>query len=449
MNTTDNNYVPQNQQNYIYPNTQNGQYGMDPNLQYGQNQNTQYSMGQAYPQPNQPKQKKPVNKKCVALISTILILVIAAILGVKYYLDNRIITIDITEYYSFDFSGYDTKGIVSYSFDYDSFCDDFDEKIKIYEGKKERGYSIEENFLNDCYEGGIFDKSYDLSNGDTVTFTLDFNSKKAHDKYHIKLKTDTITLTVEDLKLLQTLDPFADIEVVFSGIAPNGYAEIKNNSSDSYVKNMSFYLSNNQNLSNGDTVVVTLGEDVDYYIDNYGILLTTTEKEYTVAGLGKYVSSLSEIPEDTLNKMKKEAEDAFYAHIANYWAQPEGLTGHTYVGCYFLSPKDGIDDYTLGYNTIYLVYKTTATLSFPEEDVYHDSEYYHCTSFNNIMLLEDGTCTLDYSDYEYQFDKYEVTVDVGNGQKYTYYGYKTIDTLFNKRVTSFIDTYNYESNIVE
>lgn len=501
MNTTDSDYTSQNQQNYINPNsqpenlsrseidfdqtsvlteqvniyqaanydntqynqsfqTQDGQstqysinqnmpYGAAQDMQYGSSPNMQYNMMSGYSQPNPPRPKKPVNKKLIIAISSLLVLIIGAIGGIWFYLNNRTVEIDLTDYYSFEFDGYDTRGTVSYTFDYDAFYDDFDDKIKIYEGKKERGYSVEETFIKDCFEGGVFDKSYDLTNGESVIFTIDFNSNKALSKYHIKLETDTIQLTVEDLNLLQELDPFTDIEVTFSGIAPNGYAEITNNSSDSYVKNMYFYISDNQGLSNGDTVVVTLGEDIDYYIDTYGIFLTATEKEYTVSGLGKYVTELSEIPEDTLNKMKQESEDAFNAHVANYWAQSEGLTGHTYVGCYFLTPKDGTNDYPLGYNTIYLVYKTTATLSFPEDDVYQDVEYYHCTAFNNIMLLEDGTCTLDYSDYEYKFDKYEVYVDVDWGKTFYYYGYKTIDTLFNKRVTAYIDTYNYESDILE
>ena len=46
----------------------------------------------------------------------------------------------------------------------------------------------------------------------------------------------------------------------------------------------------NNNLKNGDTITVKVNnaENDDYYVENYGVILSKKEKEYTVEGLNLF-----------------------------------------------------------------------------------------------------------------------------------------------------------------
>lgn len=103
--------------------------------------------------------------------------------------------------------------------------------------------------------------------------------------------------------------------------------------------------------------------------------------------------------------------------------------------------KPGID--VENKNIYYGIYKLS--ISSGENEF---SYYMYCT-FQNLMLLPDGTCSVDLTDYSIP----EVSVDFwgeiqGEGFKsgdYYYAGYEDLDSLFNHCVTKNIEWYEYES----
>ena len=132
------------------------------------------------------------------------------------------------------------------------------------------------------------DKTDTLSNGDKVTVTVSYPEKLAKE-LGIKLSPkngSSWTVKVSDLPDVGSKDLFEDLDVTFTG--PNGYGQTEINNRSEYHFQASASAENN--LSNGDTVVVTLttydGQDLESVcINNYGFVPASLTKEYTVSGL--------------------------------------------------------------------------------------------------------------------------------------------------------------------
>lgn len=69
--------------------------------------------------------------------------------------------------------------------------------------------------------------------------------------------------------------------------------------------------------------------------------------------------------------------------------------------------------------------------------------------FYNGMFLDDGTFTMDYSDYTVPSfgNSISFTYQSSDGTSRFYYGYLNIDTLFNKLVVANLENFTYETSI--
>ena len=152
-----------------------------------------------------------------------------------------------------------------------------------------------------------------------------------------------------------------------------------------------------------------------------------------------YATSLSEIGGDTLNAMKQQAEDVYTAKWYKLEGSMDGLEGLTYVGNYFLSKKDG----ALGdENCIYLVYRVDAEF---EGEIY---PHYHFIQFSNIMVRGDGSCTVNLNNHKTATHKYNIDPPKGYIEVY-YYGYETLDEMYEDCILPQIETYTFEDNVTE
>lgn len=275
-----------------------------------------------------------------------------------------------------------------------------------------------------------------LSNGDEVTVTAVVDNDTAKE-YDLALKGGEKKFTVEGLQEPQELDLFENIDVQFNGIAPYITASINYGS---VSVDADYSIDKTTDLSPGDTVTVTATYDEEGLIQK-GYLVNADTKEYVVPESAKYVTQLSEIPEKTIDKMNRQFEDAMRAYVANNWVEAESLKSIDYVGNYLLTAKTGVD--VDNKNIYYGVYKLS--ISSGENEF---SYYIYCT-FWNLMLLPDGTCSVDLTDYSIP----EVSVDFwgevqGEGFKsgdYYYAGYEDLDSLFHHCVTKNIEWYKYEA----
>lgn len=355
-------------------------------------------------------------------------------------------TFDVTDTLEVTFEGYDGYGICKIENGYDWIDDVLDwygDKLSdLQQAKCE--YELSSAVT---YEA---DKKENLSNGDTVTVTAKIGT--IDDDYKITLKSKEIKVTVEGLEEVDRFDPFENINVLFEGYAPNGKATIKNNGGDGSIN---FELDKTSGLSNGDTVKVTASTpyEMSEYARRYGKVFSTTEKEFTVDGLSRYASSLDDIPEDTKNKMRTQASDAIMAQAAG-WVQGNKLKSSEFMGYYFLKNKEGFNKSP--YNEVYCVYKNTAAMTGLKrggdgktqetgEEVYYT--YYR---YYDVMILPDGTCSLDLSKGSLTDNRIES--DYGytsffSAVFYKFQGYKDLDSMFNDCVTKKIAEYDYENTV--
>ena len=468
--------------NQQYNNSQyaNGQYNnQNMNQQYGNGQyiNPQYmqnqnNFGTAAPKAKAPK--KPLSSKqkkgvIIGIIAVVAVIVIACL--TVFLLSLRKVKVSLDEYVvAPEFEGYDTMGNANYCyFDYEEFIDDYEDEIEysksvkrtsdssdslydIYTCKK-AGYSAAE-CLYYVYISGSLDNSTDLSNGDTVTYTFDITDEdleeiKEYFKCNLIFSEEGISFTVAGLTELQKVDIFADLEITYSGKSPVAeISSIENTSSNEALSQIYYDVSDEYDLENGQTITVSIDDDeVSYLAEYYGVIPTETSKEFTVEGLDAYITSLSDISDELIDKMKSQSEDELNAHAASSYSDTESLKDLTYLGCYFLTPKNK-DDYWYDSTEIYIVYKVTVNQYSEDRGYNNTTTYYTYVKFYEPILLADGTYSIDLSDYSTPYDTFDVDITGENGNgSYYYYGYEDLDSLFNKCVTTNIDSYNYETTV--
>lgn len=142
------------------------------------------------------------------------------------------------------------------------------------------------------------DKISGIRNGDVLTVTVRFD-EIALRKFRIKLINTTYTVNVSDLNSAESLNPFADISVSFSGTEGFGTAEVKTSKCQPIVlDNFSFSIttsSNNGELSNDDIITVVANctsasynpddSTIEYNGKKY-VVSKSSSSEFTVSGLG-------------------------------------------------------------------------------------------------------------------------------------------------------------------
>ena len=115
------------------------------------------------------------------------------------------------------------------------------------------------------------------------------------------------------------------------------------------------------------------------------------EKTYTVEGLSEYVTDFSAIPQEFLDSMKKEAEDAIYAYTAQEYGSDYTLGELTYGG-YVLSAVSSATDFYGTLNDLCLIYTGTVTgkdEELPATTVYYPVEFTDILSTNGEMSYDE------------------------------------------------------------
>ena len=399
------------------------------------------------------KSKLPVILAGVGAAAVVFLILIVILIVV---LINAGRTINLNKYASITVTGYNTLGTAQMDFDYEQFREDYGSKIK-YKSKEEDAKFMEIFYPSaaDClaeeFLDGSFDKNSQLSNGDEIVYQWDCDEDEIKRLFGCKIKCKDLKLTVKDLEEVDTFDPFEGVELVYTGIAPNGSAELKNNSTAPYASRISFQMDVYNGLSNGDVITVTVYDGgsqnpMQYFINAFDAVPSATEKQFTVDGLGSYAASAAQIPEDTLGKMKSQADDIINAYVANNWGTDAHMDSCNYIGNYFLTAKDP-QSYGNQCSMI-LVYEIQTTINNSDRDILDTFTYYAAVTYTDPILLPDGTCSVDLSGGSLANNTYTKSYPGGwFGYTYNVKGYESLDTLQNKLVTALIDRYNYENNI--
>lgn len=170
------------------------------------------------------------------------------------------------------------------------------------------------------------------------------------------------------------IDPFENLEVVFEGISPLVTAKLKGENS-----NVSYSLSSDRELENGDKITVT-AEIPSYIADQF--VLTTDSKEFTVSDRPYYIMKLSDLTDDDIKKLDSKITELVLPDIVSHNGGGEGST---------VNSLDFIGNINLVKNgcnyCLYFVYK--ANVTFAKAGVTKD--YIFSAYFDHIYKENDGT----------------------------------------------------------
>ena len=420
------------------------------NAQFEQNASQSYNM-QFDPNTQTPTQEnantdmKPgikLGTKGIIAIAAASLCIVAAIVA-TIMLFNRKTTLSLNDYVSIEYNGYDGHGTADVIFDWDALEKKFDE---IY-GKKDIDdakdfsnalslYTLEDSIRFDL------DKNSFLSNGDKITLTWSYDNELA-EKYKIEFEDDKKIFTVSDLKEIKEIDPFEDLEVTFSGTSPYASVSWEITSKDEIYNSISFDASKDDNLTDGETITITLDtyDDDEYFLNEYGCKFSQTSKEYTCENVDSYIMNAEDITDDLLETMKTTTK----ATIADYKSSIRSdvtISNVEYAGYYFLALKDTEDNYWETVNKCYVIYSATVKSKqkeFKQTTVYFPVEY------SELVTYTDGTSNVDTS---------YTLIQGYSGIKYGWWdevsGYKKLSTLKKELVTDQKDLYEaYASKELE
>lgn len=349
--------------------------------------------------PPAPKPENPLVTKLKALPKWVYLAVvggIAAIVAVILIVTNITSTINLNDFVTIEVDGYNGYGTAFISVDWDAMEAKYGDKVKFSKEAKE-GLGAFGGFLDgiSAFDGlrGSVDVSLDtdegLSNGDEIHYTWDIDDE-LFQYVSCKLKYTEGTYTVEGLKEAETFDPFADLTVTFEGISTNG--ELNMEYAGEELNPYDFSCDTAYGLANGDTVTITLDDYlVEYCLMELGKIPSAMEKTYTVEGLSEYVTDFSAIPQEFLDSMKKEAEDAIYAYTAQEYGSDYTLGELTYGG-YVLSAVSSATDFYGTLNDLCLIYTGTVTgkdEELPATTVYYPVEFTDILSTNGEMSYDE------------------------------------------------------------
>jgi len=337
------------------------------------------------------------NKKILIAILAVIVLV-AAIIGIS---TSGKPTVDLGDYIRIDgVDGLNGQGVLRYSFDAGAMYDDM-----ISENKELQDINNwNEEDLTRFYT--MFDcitltaePEYNLSNGDKTTVTATFENTTDM-KFAFRFKNGKLDYTVEGLMDGKSFDPFSEdvLSLSFTGASGSGKANLNILSDEEPYCYVNYTLSNDKNLSTGDTVTVSI-EYSETNLESTGYLLPTeTEKVYTVSGLKDYVSSASDIPADMISQLKTAAAKAFKDEAENTFFST--LTDYAISNVYFADMGEGNGYLHDSWNGLHL--HNALLIGGPctiHSETWGDTEqqwfFYVCQDW---MISDDGTVSFNDSD---------------------------------------------------
>lgn len=353
--------------------------------------------------------------------------------------------IDLNGYLDIDAEGYDTVGTASFSIDYEDIYEDYEEIFD--KGAKGEFEELMEEFgiellLEEAISGELSETS-GLSNGDEIEFEWDVNAQDIEENFKVKFIYENVTEKVKGLKEGTVFHPFDELEVTFTGTAPNGRVEIDENFS---VSGLRASADKEYGLKNGDVVTVTIqgryGDDVYDTCFAKGMIPSETTKQYTVSGLPAYVEKLSEIPKSNMDEMDKQARDVVTAMVAG-WVEKESLVKMDLLGSYLLSAKPGMN-VSGNQNQLILVYQN----SVKNKD--GEFAYYYYISYSDLLKNADGTLNCNMGNYTVpKSGGWFTTGTTFTHGSYSYTGYETLEGLYDNLVKVYVAEYNYETDITD
>ena len=345
--------------------------------------------------PNVPK------KKGSAKTAIIIILAICLLVGIAtavYFLFFSVQTIDMSQYITVEYDGYD--GYATATVELDKKIKDEFEDSSIYKSFKKK---VELEITSD---------NYDLKNGDTLKVKVDI-SKSWLEKNRLELKDKTISIKISGIPEADTVDVFEDLEISVEGVSPYLSVTVNNNNPDEFIRTVYYSLSESYGLKNSDKITITANYS-EYDAQEMGVIVAKDTMEYTIKDQPYYANSKDDISEsiittisaDMLEEVKDNVDygkSRIYYHYSDtynptaYYSDDLTAGEPTLVNLYLLSAKDS-DSYYYADNYLYGVFKVTYTSK--ENGATFD--WYFTTYTSDLAVTSDKKILEEeYDDYYY------------------------------------------------
>lgn len=381
---------------------------------------------------------KKISKKTWGIIGACVALVLVLLIVIALHKP----TVNLNDYLKVTYGGYDGGGVAYTEIDWNSMKEDFENKISYKRGMAQTGGMTPIDIIMEYTNANIEGKNEKLSNGDKVSYTWKVDKDAIAKLIKCKIKYSDGSKKVSGLKEMELFDPFKNLKVTFSGVEPNGEADIEYNGD--MLSEYDFTCDKTSGLKNGDKIKISLTEDAGYYVDQYNKAPSVLEKEYKVKNLGKYLSKIKEVNTDGMNSARAKAQKSI-SDMVDYWSEDVTLDKVSYAGDYLQVAKDS-DDYTKNYYGV--IYQINAHIQ-PDGGQRKDVVSYYSMKFENVIVGGDGKCEIDLDEYDVPYDDFSVEVTSGDlsSGSYSFDGYQTLEELKKNYVDEVADEFDCEWDV--
>lgn len=381
---------------------------------------------------------KKISKKTWGIIGACVALVLVLLIVIALHKP----TVNLNDYLKVTYGGYDGGGVAYTEIDWNSMKEDFENKISYKRGMAQTGGMTPIDIIMEYTNANIEGKNEKLSNGDKVSYTWKVDKDAIAKLIKCKIKYSDGSKKVSGLKEMELFDPFKNLKVTFSGVEPNGEANIEYNGD--MLSEYDFTCDKTSGLKNGDKIKISLTEDAGYYVDQYNKAPSVLEKEYKVKNLGKYLSKIKEVDTDGMNSARAKAQKSI-SDMVDYWSEDVTLDKVSYAGDYLQVAKDS-DDYTKNYYGV--IYQINAHIQ-PDGGQRKDVVSYYSMKFENVIVGGDGKCEIDLDEYDVPYDDFSVEVTSGDlsSGSYSFDGYQTLEELKKNYVDEVADEFDCEWDV--
>jgi hypothetical protein len=234
----------------------------------------------------------------------------------------------------------------------------------------------------------------------------------------------------------EEIDPFENLELTYTGVAPEGDVNINPNKCTSFVQNYVFFSIEgyeNNIFSSGDKITV-LAEFNMYYAEDpeAPVVLSVLEKQYTVSGLDVYPSDVSKLD---LTTVMSEMYDTANAYVIdrvyskntfngnNIWQYNSDIevkdlviTPHELI---YLQPQNNsgqLNDLVIVYKITYTAYNTKYTENTENVETYIAVEYIGFTTDEAMTEIK----------YAGEIEVNYYSMDIANPEEYASFYNKAI-----------------------
>lgn len=381
---------------------------------------------------------KKISKKTWGIIGACVALVLVLLIVIALHKP----TVNLNDYLKVTYGGYDGGGVAYTEMDWNSMKEDFENKISYKRGMAQTGGMTPIDIIMEYTNASIEGNNEKLSNGDKVSYTWKVDKDAIAKLIKCKIKYSDGSKKVSGLKEMELFDPFENLKVTFSGVEPNGEADIEYNGD--MLSEYDFSCDKTSGLKNGDKIKVSLTEDAGYYVDQYNKAPSVLEKEYKVKNLGRYLSKIKEVDTDGMNSARAKAQKSI-SDMVDYWSEDVTLDKVSYAGDYLQVAKDS-DDYTKNYYGV--IYQINAHIQ-PDGGQRKDVVSYYSMKFENVIVGGDGKCEIDLDEYDVPYDDFSVEVTSGDlsSGSYSFDGYQTLEELKKNYVDEVADEFDCEWDV--